>query len=316
MDHPIGGSPALSAVVAAVPPALLLVLLGVFRVRSDLAAAGSLLAALATAVFAFHLPAVTAVSGTAQGVAFGVFPIVWIMVNALWVNRLLDASGLLSVVRDTFAGVSPDHRIQALVLAFCFGSVLEALAGFGAPAVVVAAILLALGLTPIRAATVAMFADAAGTAFGSMGTPIVALSTATNLPAAELGRMVGRQAAIVAVFMPFVILLVLDGRRGLRELWPVGLAAGLGFQRVFALRDIGPVAAVAAVVPVLLSALVSWPRRRSRPLWIAILLTVVGWTLVTGLVLFHGDFGVIGGSLRDSWKAILTTLMPAPGRPE
>ncbi|GLY73813.1 DUF3488 and transglutaminase-like domain-containing protein [Actinoallomurus iriomotensis] len=93
-------------------------------------------------------------------------------------------------------------------------------------------------------------------------------------------------------------------------------AAGLGFQRVFALRDIGPVVAVAAVVPVLLSALVSWPRRRSWPLWIAILLTVGGWTLVTGLVLFHGDFGVIGGSLRDSWKAILTTLMPAPGRPE
>ncbi|MGI5230923.1 L-lactate permease [Actinoallomurus sp. CA-142502] len=233
MDHrippPIGGSPALSAVVAALPLAVLLVLLGGFRVRSDLAAAGSLLAALAVAVLAFRLPVVTAVSGTAQGAAFGVFPIVWIMVNALWVNRLLAASGLLSVVRDTFAGVSPDHRVQALVLAFCFGSVLEALAGFGAPVVVIAAILLALGLTPIRAATVAMFADAAGTAFGSMGNPIVALSRAANLPAAELGRMVGRQAAIVAVFMPFVILLVLDGRRGLRELWPVGLVAGLGF---------------------------------------------------------------------------------------
>jgi lactate permease len=169
------------------------------------------------------------VSGTAQGIAFGLFPIVWIMVNAVWLNRLLDASGLLAVVRDTFAGVSPDRRVQALVLAFCFGSVLEALAGFGAPVIVIAAILLAMGLAPVRAATVAMFADAAGTAFGSMGNPIAVLARAANLPAVELGRMLGRQSAIVAVVVPFVILLVLDGRRGLRELWPVGLAAGLGF---------------------------------------------------------------------------------------
>ncbi|MDN3357635.1 transglutaminaseTgpA domain-containing protein [Actinomadura sp. DC4] len=91
--------------------------------------------------------------------------------------------------------------------------------------------------------------------------------------------------------------------------------AGLGFHRVYALRDIGPVAAIAAV-PVLLSALISWPRRRTWALWIAIILTVGGWTLVAGLTLFHGDFGVIGGALRNSWKATLTTLMPAPGRPE
>ena len=91
--------------------------------------------------------------------------------------------------------------------------------------------------------------------------------------------------------------------------------AGLGFHRVFAPRDIGPVAAI-ATVPVLLSGLVSWPRRRAWPLWVAIILTVAGWTLVAGLTLFHGEFGVIGGALRNSWKATLTTLMPAPGRPE
>jgi hypothetical protein len=91
-------------------------------------------------------------------------------------------------------------------------------------------------------------------------------------------------------------------------------AAGLGFHRVFALRDIGPVAAVAALVPVLLSGLVSWPRRRTLPLWLAIIATVAGWALVSGLTLFHGDFTVIGGALRNSWKATLTTLVPAPGR--
>lgn len=226
---PVGGSLALSAVVAALPLVLLLVLLGGFRMRSDLAAACGLLAALAVAALAYRMPAATAVSGAAQGAAFGLAVIVWILVNAVWVNRLVDAAGLLAVVRRTFAGVSPDRRVQALVLAFCFGSLLEAMAGFGAPIAVVAAILLALGLPPVRAATVAMFADSAATAFGSMGTPITALARAANLPAADLGRMVGRQSAIVAVFVPFVILLVLDGRRGPRELWPVGLAAGLGF---------------------------------------------------------------------------------------
>jgi hypothetical protein len=97
-----------------------------------------------------------------------------------------------------------------------------------------------------------------------------------------------------------------------------GLAAtaGLGFHRVFALGDIGPVAAVAATVPVLLAALVSWPRRRVWPLWLSIVSTTAGWTLVTGLTLFHGDFTVIGGALRNSWKSTLTTLMPAPGRPD
>lgn len=226
---PIGGSVALSALIAAIPLVLLLVLLGVFRMRSHWAAGLSLLVALLIAVFAFRMPALSALSGTVQGAAFGVFPIVWIIVNAVWVNRLIDTSGLMSVVRQTFTKVSADYRIQALVVAFCFGSVLEAMAGFGAPIVVIAAILMALGFTPIRAATVAMFADSAGTAFGSMGNPIIALSKAANLPVVQLGQMVGRQSSIVAVFVPFVLLLVLDGKRGLRQLWPVGLVAGLAF---------------------------------------------------------------------------------------
>jgi transglutaminase-like putative cysteine protease len=96
----------------------------------------------------------------------------------------------------------------------------------------------------------------------------------------------------------------------------LAVVAGLGFHRVFTLRDIGPVAGVAAVVPAVLAGAISWPRRRTWPLWISIVLTVVGWTLVTGLTLFHGDFAVIGGALRNSWKGTLTTLMPAPGKPE
>ncbi len=226
---PLSDSLALSGTVAALPIIVLLVLLGVFRMRAYQAAAWSLLAALVVAVVAFDLPASMAISGAAEGAAFGLFPIVWIMLNAVWINRLIEKSGYLTTIRQTFMGVSEDYRIQALLIAFCFGSLLEAMAGFGAPIVVVAAILMALGFAPIRAATVALFADAAGTAFGSVGNPIFALSKATGLPTEQLGEMVGRQSAILAFFVPFGLLVVLDGWRCLRELWPVAFATGFGF---------------------------------------------------------------------------------------
>ena len=226
---PLSDSLALSGTVAALPILLLLVLLGVFRMRAYQAAAWSLLATLVVAVLAFELPVDMALSGAAEGAAFGLFPIVWIMLNAVWINRLIETSGHLATVRQTFMSVSADYRIQALLIAFCFGSLLEAMAGFGAPIVVVAAILMALGFAPIRAATVALFADAAGTAFGSVGNPIFALSKSTGLPAETLGDMVGRQSAILAFFVPFGLLVVLDGRRCLRELWPVAFATGVGF---------------------------------------------------------------------------------------
>lgn len=227
---PVADSLVLSGAVAALPVVLLLVLLGVFRMRAYRAAAWSLLAELVIAVVVFDLPTGMALSGAAEGAAFGLFPIVWIMLNAVWINRLMQESGYLTTIRRTFMGVSSDYRIQALLIAFCFGSLLEAMAGFGAPIVVVAAILMALGFSPIRAATVALFADAAGTAFGSVGNPIFALSKATGLSAEALGSMVGRQSAILAFFVPFGLLVVLDGRRCLRELWPVAFAVGLGFS--------------------------------------------------------------------------------------
>jgi lactate permease len=226
---PIAGSLSLSALVAVAPLVLLLVLLGLVRLRADRAAAISLVAVLLTAVLGFGLPVPTALSGAAEGAAFGLVPIVWIMINAVWLNRLLEEADQLRWVRHAFTRLSEDSRVQALVVSFCFGSLLEAMAGFGAPIVVVAAILLALGFSPVRSATVALFADAAGTAFGSVGNPVFALAKATGLPADELGQMVGRQAPFMALIVPFVLLLVLDGTRGLRQLWPLALAVGVGF---------------------------------------------------------------------------------------
>ncbi|NLU72475.1 L-lactate permease [Streptomyces sp. HNM0575] len=227
---PVAGSLALSALVAALPLIILLIMLGVLRVKAHWAALTGVVAALAVSVLVYRLPALTALSGAAEGAATGLFPIVWIVLNAVWVNRLVQVSGYLDRVRETFMILSDDVRVQALVVAFCFGSLLEAMAGFGAPIAVVAAILLALGFSPVRAATVALFADAAGTAFGSVGNPITALGKTTGLDAERLGDMVGRQSAIVAFFVPFVLLLVLGGLRCLRELWPVALAVAAGFS--------------------------------------------------------------------------------------
>src|SRR5207302_479027 len=184
---------------------------------------------LLVAVLAFRLPPLAALSGAAEGALFGLFPIVWIIVNAVWLGRLINRSSHGAAIRRVFLRLSGDFRVQALVISFCFGSLLESMAGFGAPIAVVAPILLTLGFSPLRAATVAMFADAAGTAFGSVGNPIFALAKATGLAANPLGEMVGRQAPIVAFFVPFALVIVLDGRRGFTQLWPVALVLGLGF---------------------------------------------------------------------------------------
>lgn len=229
IPDPVAGSLGLSALVAAIPLIGLLILLGVFRVRSHWAGLYALAASLLVAVLAFRMPPVMAGSAALEGAAFGVFPIVWIVLNAVWINRLITDSGYLSVLRRAFMSICDDYRVQALIIAFCFGSLIESVSGFGAPVAIVAAMLLALGFSPVKAAVVALFSDAAGAAFGSVGTPIAVLEKATGMPAGDLGAMVGRQSPFVAFFVPFLLIVILDGKRGLRDLYPVAAAVGLGF---------------------------------------------------------------------------------------
>jgi lactate permease len=223
------GNPALTALVAALPLIVLLVLLGVLRVKSHWAALIGLAAALLIAVTVYRMPAGQAANSALEGAAFGLFPIVWIVLNAVWINKLQRASGHFDIIGRTFTSLSGDKRIQAILIAYCFGAMLESLSGFGTPIAITSLILLTLGLKPLKAAVVATFANTAPAAFGSVGNPIQALAKATSLPEHELGMMVGRQSAIIAALVPLVLLLILDGRRGLREVWPAALAAGLGF---------------------------------------------------------------------------------------
>jgi lactate permease len=160
----------------------------------------------------------------------------WIVLNAIWVYNLTVDSGHFDVLRRSFEQVSPDHRIQAIIIAFCFGALLEALAGFGTPVAITVVMLLALGFEPIKAAATALIANTAPVAFGALATPIVTLATVTSgvsddsrMTVDTLGAMVGRQTPLLAVIVPLILVYVVDGRRGLAQTWQPALVAGLVF---------------------------------------------------------------------------------------
>ena len=236
VTDPVAGSVALSAVFAVLPLLTLFVLLGALRMRAWLAGLIALAVALVVAVAVYSMPVGQALLSASEGAAFGFFPILWIVLNAIWVYNLTVVSGHFDVLRRSMERVSPDMRIQAIIVAFCFGALLEALAGFGTPVAVTVVMLMALGFPPVRAASVALIANTAPVAFGALATPIVTLGTVTagaaddpRLNTDTLGAMVGRQTPFLAVIVPLVLVAVIDGRRGVRQTWPVALVAGVVF---------------------------------------------------------------------------------------
>lgn len=227
--EPVAGSLGLSALVAALPLVIVLVLLGGVRMKAHLAGLTGLLAAALVAWLAYGMPLGQTVSSAAQGAVFGLFPILWIVVNALWVYRMTVRTRHFDILRRSFGRLSDDPRIQALVVAFCFGALLEALAGFGAPVAICSVMLVALGFEPVRAAVVALVANTAPVAFGAMGTPVVTLAQVTGLPLDDVAAVVGRQTPLLALVVPLVLVWLVDGRRGLRETWVPALVCGIAF---------------------------------------------------------------------------------------
>ncbi|WP_329243880.1 L-lactate permease [Streptomyces canus] len=226
---PVADSLGLSALVAALPLVIVLVLLGGVRMKAHLAGLTGLLAAALVAWLAYGMPLGQTVSSAVQGAAFGFFPILWIVVNALWVYRMTVRTRHFDILRRSFGRLSDDPRIQALVVAFCFGALLEALAGFGAPVAICSVMLVALGFDPVRAAVVALVANTAPVAFGAMGTPVVTLAQVTGLPLDDVASVVGRQTPLLALVVPLVLVFLVDGKRGLRETWVPALVCGTAF---------------------------------------------------------------------------------------
>lgn len=256
---PVGGSLAISAILAALPLLLLFVLLGVFRMKAYQAAIISLALSIVLAAVAWRMPVGQVASATALGAFYAVFPILWILINALWIYKLTVATPWFEVLGRTIRSISDDLRILSILIAFCFGALLESLAGFGAPVAIAAAMLMAAGMKPLKSAVVALLANTAPVAFGAMAAPIIALNGVTGIPLHDLSSMTGRQTPFIALVVPLILVFLVDGRRGLRQTWPVALVAGIVFglaqflaSNFFVVELTDVVAAVATVVAVLL----------------------------------------------------------------
>jgi lactate permease len=228
---PVAHSIVWSALVAALPLVVLFVLLGVIRVTAWIASLASLLVALLVATLVYPMPVGQALLAGSEGAAYGFFPILWIVINAIWVYQMTVVSGHFDVLRRSFARVSDDQRVQAIIIAFCFGALIEGLAGFGTPVAITAAMLVAVGLSPMRAAAAALLANTAPVAFGALATPIITLAgpASANLPLQDVGSMVGRQTPVLSIFVPLALVALLDGWRGVRERWLIALTAGVAF---------------------------------------------------------------------------------------
>jgi lactate permease len=226
---PVSGSLGLSSIFAALSLICLFVLLGGLKWKAQWAALASLGVAMLVAIIVYGMPVgQTALSAT-EGAAFGLFPIMWIVVTAIWVYNMTVETGHFAVLRRSFGAISDDQRIQAVIIAFCFGALLEALAGFGTPVAITAVMLIALGFQPIKAASVALVANTAPVAFGAIAVPITTLADTTGLPVNDLGSMVGRQTPLLAVIVPLILVGMVDGRRGVRQVWPAALIGGVSF---------------------------------------------------------------------------------------
>lgn len=226
---PIGDSLMLSALVATLPLLTIFLTLGLLRWKAHWSGLAALAVAIAVAVLAFGMPAHLAALSATEGAVFGLFPIMWIVFCAIVLYQVTVVSGRFEDLRATFHLISDDPRIQAIIIAFCFGGLLEALAGFGAPVAITGVMLMALGFAPLRAAAVVLLANTAPVAFGAVGTPIITAGKLTGIPYDEIGAYVGHQTPLIAAIVPLMLVFLVDGRRGVRQTWPVALAVGLVF---------------------------------------------------------------------------------------
>ena len=225
---PVGGI-GISALIAAIPVVILLGLLAIWHVRAHLAALAALAAALVIAIGVYGMPAPLALAAAGNGAAFGLLPIGWLILNALFIYQLSVETGQFALLQRQIAGVSADRRIQALLIAFSFGAFIEGAAGFGAPVAITGALMIGLGFRPLEAAKLALIGNTAPVAFGSLGIPLVTLAPLTGLDLQALSAMVGRQLPFFSLLVPFWLVAAQAGWRGMIAVWPACLTAGGSF---------------------------------------------------------------------------------------
>jgi len=236
------GSLGLSALAALVPIIFFFLALAVFRLKGHVAGAITLLLSLLIAVFVYHMPVDKALASAVYGFFYGLWPIAWIIVAAVFLYKLTVKSGQFEIIRSSVLSITTDQRLQVVLIGFSFGAFLEGAAGFGAPVAITAALLVGLGFNPLYAAGLCLIANTAPVAFGALGIPIIVAGQVSGVDAFKIGAMAGRQLPILSVIVPFWLVAMMDGWRGVRETWPALLVAGGTFaiSQFFTSNFIGP----------------------------------------------------------------------------
>ena len=225
---PMGGM-LVSTIAAALPVITLLVLIAMGKVQAYVAALIALAVGILVAVFAFTMPLGLALRAAGLGAVTGFFPIGWIILNVIFLYRLTVEKGWFQILQQSIGGITPDRRLQLLLIAFCFGAFFEGASGFGTPVAVTGAILMGLGFSPLAASGLSLIANTAPVAYGALGTPIQGLASVTGIDPYILGAMVGRQLPFFSLIVPFWLIWAFSGYRGMRQIWPAILVCGVSF---------------------------------------------------------------------------------------
>lgn len=226
---PLADSLWLSALVAAIPIIFFFVALAVWRMKGYIAALITVALAIAVAVIVYKMPASMALAATGYGFLYGLWPISWIIVAAVFLYKLTVKTGQFDVIRSSVLTITGDQRLQMVLVGFCFGAFLEGAAGFGAPVAITAALLVGLGFNPLYAAGLCLIANTAPVAFGALGIPITVAGKVTGTDPFLIGQMAGRQLPLLSLFVPFWLVFIMDGWRGVKETWPAIFVAGFAF---------------------------------------------------------------------------------------
>ncbi|NSX03974.1 lactate permease LctP family transporter [Cupriavidus gilardii] len=247
------GSLWLSSLAAAIPILFFFVALAVLRMKGHVAAAITLALALAVAIAGYGMPVPQALASAGYGFLYGLWPIAWIIVTAVFLYKIVVKTGQFDVIRASVLAITDDQRLQVLLIGFAFGAFLEGAAGFGAPVAITAALLVGLGFNPLYAAGLCLIANTAPVAFGAMGIPIIVAGQVTGIDPFHIGAMAGRQLPLLSLAVPFWLVFMMDGVKGVRETWPAALVTGASFAvtQYFTANHIGP------ELPDITSALVS-----------------------------------------------------------